>query len=661
MIFMTMNPSRLNEIGIGALVAGVLCAALPAAARGAESIAELAASLQQAAANLPARSQEQIKAAQRSSSELDAAIKRSDVRAAQVAAQQLSEMTWLPEELRRVVERAQRELPRMIVAQRERFIADVEKAIENTRTQCLAATKESDLSPLFNELSALREAQPGGDSVPTVTRAVRKLESAIKTTEAWMDFIVAKTAGNSQKALAALKQTSDATQSYPILPLAEVERRIGDLSPSQQQQKTDLAAAFARVKTLADVEAVGGEIEAMKVNPQDSFEVNGVKSWFRSFRAANAAYLGGDIGDAWSRIGQVPMDGGTWFPHTLRLRQMLLTELTPLVLKLPPGTGRRPDETHEQFLDRLFATAAREGRWEDIERMASARVRAPGSSAVSARLSDLSYAVRSYLDGGRFEAAGDFPAAISAYERVLRATAELAPVAEATERLKSLRQSHPEAFAEAHPRVESDHAIRLIRQLEVASKQTSERLAEIDAERRAPAKASPAPSGPPATPNASVSRADYERVEQRLKQAEETIRTLSTQNERLEKLELLLGPGAEALGNDFDKKIRFRIWLGPDYTVYRSALPPRLEKGLAWEVHYNGKTVLGRNAANEFSYRYSNLKPGNYTIYLRGPGPGGDLPTSNVISFTVPEGESPAKQVDDDIDRDGVPNAVERN
>ena len=654
----------LKKTGIHALAVWTLYAGLPAAALGADPVADLATSLQQAAAALSTRGQEQIKVAQRTAAELDSAIKRSDARAAQISAQQLSEMTWLPDEMRRAVEKAQRELPGMIVAQRERFVAEVEKAIDNTRTQCFAATKESELLPLLNELSALRDTQSGGESNPPAARAIRKIDSAIKTTDTWMNYLSANTAGNSAQAVTALKQMEGAMQNYPILPAAEVERRIADLSPkSPQRQEGDIASAFARIKTLADVEAAGAEIEAITVNTNDPFfhELLSAREWFRSFRSATAAYFGGDFGDAWLRVNQANSDGGKWFPHTLRLRQMLLTELTPRVLKLPPGKERRPDETHEQFLERQFAEAAREGRWEDLQRMATLRSRISGSGSTMNGFYELSTAVRSFLDGRRMEETGDFPAAIMAYERVLRSTADFAPASEATDRLKALRQAHPEAFAEVHPRGESDLAMQLIRQLEGALKQTTTRLAAIEADRLAVAKANPGQPGAAPAPTASISRAEYQRIEQRLKEAEETIRALSTQNERLEKLELLFGPGAEALGRDFDKKIRFRIWLGPDYTVYRSALPPRLEKGLAWEVHYNGKNVLGRNAENEFAYAYYNLKPGDYTIYLRGPGPGGDLPASNVISFTVPKGEAHTKREDDDIDRDGIPNAAEGN
>lgn len=50
---------------------------------------------------------------------------------------------------------------------------------------------------------------------------------------------------------------------------------------------------------------------------------------------------------------------------------------------------------------------------------------------------------------------------------------------------------------------------------------------------------------------------------------------------------------------------------------YAPRIRERLEKGLGWEVYYNGKIVLGRNAENEFVYRYGNLKPCDYTIYPR--------------------------------------------
>jgi hypothetical protein len=53
---------------------------------------------------------------------------------------------------------------------------------------------------LLRDLSAIQSRQPPEANSPLVGRAVRKLVAATATTQAWMDYLAAKAAGNLQRA-----------------------------------------------------------------------------------------------------------------------------------------------------------------------------------------------------------------------------------------------------------------------------------------------------------------------------------------------------------------------------------------------------------------------------------------------------------------------------
>lgn len=655
----------MNEIRFS-VYAWLLASLLFGAATGrADELEQLTRTLEQSADTLSAKPAEQNGKILRLISELEKSLMRGDAAIAQAAAFQLASESSVPPEVKATANRLSRELPRLLAERAEAFVTGVKEAVEHTREQCRIAQKEADLDPLLRELSGLRERQPSASTSALVARADRKLNSAIKTTEAWMDYFLAKSGGNRGRAIDALRHAENDADTYPILPTSEYEKRIAEVSGAGTPASSpDVSQILAKIKTLQDVEAIAPEIDVLggpPTSPAYNYGLDEAKRWFTAFRAATAACLAGDIGDAWRRINlDVVNESATWFPQVLRLRTQLLSEIVPRYLKLPPKAERRPDETANDFFRRVLADAARQGRWEVVYRMSVGRGSGPVSGATTSSLAELAAAVNAFLQAKRLEEAGDFPSAIVSYERVLHSTAEFAPVTEATERLQSIRKTQPQAFVEVHPRVEWDRATQLIERAEEMIKQFTVQAAAFETARAAarprtntPA---PAPSAPP-----PISTDEFHRLEERLKKAEMDLLKSNELTARLEKLEILFGPGADVLSHQSADEKKFHIWLGSDFTVYRSALPPQLERRLGWIVRYNGKQVLSRNARDEMAYRYHNLRPGNYTIFLTLDSP--DTPASNVLDFTVSDEASAKllKRRDRDLDRDGAFNADSDN
>ena len=632
------------------------CLGMPVATR-ADELEELSTAFRRNAEALGSKVQEQTNAILRMSAELEGAVMQGHIERAQSLAQQLAQQPAATEEMKSHAARLVRELPRLLDARRDAYIAETEALVERTRRECQSAKTETDLLDLWRALNDLKRRPPLRTEFADVARSVRKLEAAIKTTEVWMDFLAVKAQGDLEKAKDLLNGLVNEAGKYPILPKEEYARRLTELS-TLTSDSPQIAALFAKIKSLADTETVGHELDqALTTRENRILDAVGAKHFLDDFRTAVAACQSGDIGAAWDQVNAIPVAGTSpWFRQMLRLRTMLLNELVPRVLKLPPGTARRPDETSTDQLRRLLAEAAAKSQWEEVLRIARIRSMTGSGTRGANPMSDLVDAVEAFREGQRFEAVTDYPGAILAYERVLRSTAELAPVREASERLKALRQSQPAAFAEAHPRLESDRFTQLFDQLDRSIKTMGSRLAVFEKERTAARQARPQPAASPA-PAADL--AAIKELEKRLAALEAGAEQKKTEEARLARLELLLGPGAEALARQAPERHQFRIWLGPDFTVYRSALPQDLEKNLSWDVSYNGKSVLNRDASGEYFYRHFERMPGNYTITLRT----GDrmTPTSNVVEYTItPEAATKLpKTKDNDLDRDGLSNEEE--
>ncbi len=71
------------------------------------------------------------------------------------------------------------------------------------------------------------------------------------------------------------------------------------------------------------------------------------------------------------------------------------------------------------------------------------------------------------------------------------------------------------------------------------------------------------------------------------------------------------------------------------YTVTR--LEVEGYHNLGWQVFYNGREVLHRNAEGEYSYTYFMRDPGTYEIYLSAFVDGQYVPISNTVSYTIEE------------------------
>ncbi len=588
---------------------------------------------------------------------LDSAIQSGDITGIRGAIARLLSLDEMPAAVTATLERLQKDVPQLLLQAQDRFVAEVDQLAEKARQQILASATEKQLRPLLREMEALSLRKPGGSSA-LAERAQRKLSAMERQVQVWMDISLAKEAGSEERALQMLQGLMTGGQDFPLIPFPEIRKEIAKIAPTSpaagaEKASIDPEKLLQRIRSLDDVPTLAAEIAAIpnatRFGHMDEYST--LKQWANILHVATVSLRTGDIGSAWQRAPQlIPDLSHSWVPEALRIRELLMQELLPKYLQLPPDKHRRPEETPADFLQRLTHEAAAEKRWEEVLRL----MRTSDSAYRRMDLMrDQMNSIIHYLEGQSFEAAGELARAANSYRMALRSTGPLAPVADASARLKALQKDHPELLEEARKQMEEQRLLGVVQQAEILLSNLNRRMEALEASRGMP------PGRPPMVAPANNAAPDQRivKLEQTTKRLEELAAKLNTVPDRLSKIETMFGPALEnapAIAN-----AQVKLWLGPDYTVYRTALPPQMEKGLTWAIRFNGKFALNRNAEKEMQYQYSGTKPGNYSIELTL----GEKRISNVIEYTltpeIAKKLKPAK--DDDWDRDGVPNGDEGN
>ena len=82
----------------------------------------------------------------------------------------------------------------------------------------------------------------------------------------------------------------------------------------------------------------------------------------------------------------------------------------------------------------------------------------------------------------------------------------------------------------------------------------------------------------------------------------------------------------------------YKIWIGPDYTIYRQAMPPAVREKVFVVIYLEGKAVLGggfKEYNKETKTRYEHTQPGHYTMFMCASDGRKYCRISNIIEYDV--------------------------
>jgi hypothetical protein len=126
------------------------------------------------------------------------------------------------------------------------------------------------------------------------------------------------------------------------------------------------------------------------------------------------------------------------------LRRRIEREVFVSVLRVPElNQPPLADKPPQQAVEELVRQSAQKKEWRRVIELLQASRQLKGEDPRGD--TELLEALRSYLAGQNLELAEQWSDAAAAYKRVLLCTSELAPVADAADRLKALKREHPEA------------------------------------------------------------------------------------------------------------------------------------------------------------------------------------------------------------------------
>jgi hypothetical protein len=139
---------------------------------------------------------------------------------------------------------------------------------------------------------------------------------------------------------------------------------------------------------------------------------------------------------------------GPFATELAALRRRIQRDVIAGVLKVPElNQPPLAEKSPQEALDALIRQFAEKKEWRRVIELLQAGRSFKGEDPRGD--AELMEALRSYLAGQNLELAEQWSDAAAAYKRVLLCTSDLAPVADAAERLKALKKEHPESVSPA--------------------------------------------------------------------------------------------------------------------------------------------------------------------------------------------------------------------
>jgi len=421
---------------------------------------------------------------------LDQALAQGDMQSIQAFLGQIGQIPDLPADLKATITQLQSDLPKLMEAADDKYVADVDTMLMKTHQACLDAKTEKDLDPMLKDLGTLRRPRNGSNS-PLVQRQMEKIDAAIQFVTRWQDALAQRDAGNVNSANEIMQQLARDSH-YPILTQDEIRIR----TPAKAAPDSDQAAQtgggrrggignnsapapavaevdpvvvndiLVKIKSFDDLDAANKDLEKLSQMSQGrqnspnqaiAEEASAAKSYVAALQTAYADYQQGFYDEAIrsssSVINTNPHD---WIKEIVRLRGAFIKMILPKYLAMPGAEKPAADENAMDFLLRMSAKAKKEQRWSDLLIYLNAyRLFGFGANNFTAGSGPPAWLTtdiancQDYVGAQNLEATGNLVEAITAYQRILLRPGDYSPTAETMIRMQSLQKDHPDAYQEA--------------------------------------------------------------------------------------------------------------------------------------------------------------------------------------------------------------------
>jgi len=380
---------------------------------------------------------------------------------------------------KQIVIQLQQALPEEVKASKDALAAQVAALRDKAASICLAAKKESDLDPLFDEIEGMQIALgPGLDA-----REQEKLSATREFLVQWQKYLAQNSNGYEAAALAILRSIRDNPTSYPLMPLANIDSQIDLLAQSGPAERVE--KVLSGLKTLDELPAAIEAIQSISHEDAQGLPTPGILNELERLESGAVALKSGDYAAALAATIIRPQDATKFVEYGLEsggpmpsgvaesaeydrfpkdadslepeianviysLRGQLLSAVLPAYIALQGNPRPMPGEDPSQYLIRLAGEAAARSDYGAVSQILSAYRVCAFDGAPPPWVDSAIAGCTTYFQGQKLEQAGSFAAAIVAYHRVLeQAPGRFNPVDLATARIAALRKDHSTEFDKA--------------------------------------------------------------------------------------------------------------------------------------------------------------------------------------------------------------------
>ena len=230
--------------------------------------------------------------------------------------------------------------------------------------------------------------------------------------------------------------------------LGKLEGQIGGVAePTSREFEEQLHAKLSAVKQPSDLAAIALDLSHRQRETPAKKDSRIAQGPAQHLFVLASAWSGEDLNllAVENQYEESEEDAGI-----LALRDRIERELlsrsfdAPELIQAPFG-----NQPLGEAIERLLSTQVAERKWLRVLQAFRMENMYRQLRGMTPRNQAATFAVRSYLTGKSFEAAGMWTQAAAAYKSVLAAVSGLAPVVDAADRLKALAKEHPEAVGTA--------------------------------------------------------------------------------------------------------------------------------------------------------------------------------------------------------------------
>ena len=282
-----------------------------------------------------------------------------------------------------------------------------------------------------------------------------RLSDAMDALSIWKAYLSNRKAGYADIARSNLRNLLDKAVEYPFFDAVQVKSAMAVIDGELNAPQAEVLEILRSVKTPSDISGAVTRLEKISASVRDQDDLQATLRQLRTLATQYAENRYGFVGDSHGISGGVQPSSPSK-PELLRIEGLVEMDTLTRAFAELGLSGPKPNETTVAYTFRMANAAAKEKKWDLVIRILSGSTRSANRSASNSSGGSIEKAIKAYIVGQRLEAAGQYASAIQSYRRVLAVSGDLAPIEEATERLKKLSAEHKDAVAQ----VDRDEEIR---------------------------------------------------------------------------------------------------------------------------------------------------------------------------------------------------------